>query len=137
MARELVGHGEPFRELRAKPAHLDQRLDVGHVRVVAQEVPGVVGIRTDDRDRAQIGSKRQRPVVGQKHDGLASHFPRQRPILAEGDLGRVRNDIRLLEQPEFELGPQHAPHRQIDGGHLDLAGGDCPRQGAPVELRRR
>ena len=48
---------------------LEQRLDVGDVRVVTEQVPGARGVRPDHRDRAR-GGERQHPVVLQQHEAV-------------------------------------------------------------------
>ena len=50
--------------------HLAERLDVGRVAVVAEQVSGRVGVRADHRDEASSGREREDAVVLQEHDAL-------------------------------------------------------------------
>ena len=125
---ELVGQVEVVgdREADRVVAHLEQRLDVRDVGVVAQQVARAVGVGPDHRDRLQVVAQRERPVVGQQHDRRARRLPRQRAILLERRVRGLRVDIGRLEQPELELDGQHARDGAVDER----------RVGAPIGERR-
>ncbi len=103
-------------------AELRERLDVGHVRVVAHDVPRAVRDRADDRDPAAVTGERQHAVVLEQHDRLA-HEPGGERVLLRVELvehrGGRRVDVGPLEQPEAELEPQVALDREVDERLVD------------------
>ena len=114
-------------------AHLEQRLDVRGVAVVAEQVARIVGVGTDDGDRRRRGRvDRQRSVVAQQHDALAGERTRELTTRRGADDRRGLGDVHegALEQAELELGPQHP----LDGAIDDLDGDDSCVDG--VDQRR-
>ena len=85
--------------------HLEQRLDVRGIRVVAEQVARRVGVRADQRHRP-LRRQRQRAVVAQEDQALAGDRPGQRALggVGRGGRGPLRLDERPLEQPELDLG---------------------------------
>jgi hypothetical protein len=93
-----------------------ERLDVGRVRVVAEEVPGVVRTRADERDRAEIGCERKGSVVSKQDEALAGGLAGEFLLAARAARRTCPRglDERLLEQPELELGAEDAPDRFVE-----------------------
>jgi hypothetical protein len=110
---------------RAEPrAHAveDRDRPVSGAAVAAQ--PRLDGIGADDGDRAQRAGQRERaPLVLQEH-----HRPARR-LAGEGAVvgmavpvgGAVRIRVRMLEEPQLELRPQHARDARVDHGVRDHA----------------
>ena len=102
--------------------HLVERLDVDEVAVVAEEVAGTVGDRTDDGDPASRRGEREDAIVGDEHQGAAGEVAGD-PRLVGGEgvevVGRGHLDVWPLEQPEAELEAQHPGDRRIDRRLVD------------------
>jgi hypothetical protein len=132
-ALERVGQAEVVgnREADRVVAHLEQRLDVGDVRVVAQQVARAVGVGADDGDRREVFAQRQRPVVLQQDDRGPGGAAGQGAVgLERRERGRDV-DVRRLEQPELELDARtRATARSTRAGSTSPAASACA-SGAP------
>ena len=108
---------------RGRFPHLRERLDVGRVRVVTQQVARLVGVGADDGNGARRRPERQDPVVAEQHQALARDRRRQRPmgIGVDGRARLARVDVGLFEQAEGELEPQRAPDRVVDRSRVRVA----------------
>ena len=130
----------PGVERRAAPAveHVPQRLDVGRVRVVAEQIAGRVRIRADHGDRPDTGGQRQNPVVAQQHDALAGDRARELAVrrrrCCRGRGGGV--DVRLVEEAEVELRAQNPPHRLVERLLGEEPGADRAQQRGAVAVGR-
>ena len=103
-------------------------------------LPRLVGARADHGDRADVRRERQRAVVPQEHEALARDRARERALRRRVSLAAAASgvDVRLLEEPELELRPQHAAHRRRRSSPRSTRPGvDASRSGCAVAVGAR
>ena len=106
------GHGE---HVPAALQHLAERLDVGMVRVVPEEVAADGSVRPDDCD--PTGSlQREDAVVAQQHDALRGDLAGEGTVRRRvaQRLRRGRFDRPSFEQAELELRAKDAANGGVD-----------------------
>ena len=122
------------------PAHLDQRLDVDQVAVVAEQLARAVRAGPDDRDPAQrraraAARRRSRRGRASARPARGRPAPRRRPARPSCGLGRL--DVRALEQAQPELHPQDAVDGRVEHRLVDAPGLEGGPERAGVGRRSR
>jgi hypothetical protein len=107
-------HREPA-DAPGDPQHAERR----RVGVVGEADHGAGGMRADHRHLLEVAAEWQQiPLVLEQGHRLVREPAGQLVALARrgGDLHRIFGDVRVVEQAEGELVPQHAAHRLVQLG---------------------
>ena len=135
---DLVGQREA--EGIAVVAHLQERLDVEQVGVVAEQLASAIGDRPDHGHAGDVLPEGQDAVILDEHQRTDRQLSSDSGLLVcerRHELGRRRLDERVLEQAEPELHAQDAPDGGINERLVDEPVGNSAQEGLAIDDRAR